>query len=230
MHTSYKITREIQMDIKSALIVDDSKIARITLKKQLESRGIAVSVTESGEQAIDFLSTGNPDIIFMDCLMSGIDGFETTRQIHSRPNLSAPPIVMCTGKKSDEDKQKAFNLGAVGYMCKSSSPEPLNTLLDELSNTKTRVHAPANSPELEINSPELEINRPELEIMNSPEPGSRNKAMPVTKNTRLYDINQITQIAEQSASKIAEQISHKIAARVAAAVGIDKRLAASNAR
>ncbi|MDX2507484.1 MAG: response regulator [Gammaproteobacteria bacterium] len=205
------------MDIKSALIVDNSKIARMTLKKQLESRGIDVSETESGEQAIDFLSTSKPDIIFMDCIMSGMDGFETTRQIHSTPDLSAPPIVMCTGKESDKDKQKALNLGAVGYLYKSSSPEPLDTLLNELSTLMTQKQDPANSPERgKINSPERKkINSPARKKTNSPEPGSESNVISSTKNTKLYDINKITQIAEQSASKIAEQISHKIAASVA---------------
>ncbi len=221
------------MDIKSALIVDNSKIARMTLKKQLESRGIDVSETESGEQAIDFLSTSKPDIIFMDCIMSGMDGFETTRQIHSTPDFSAPPIVMCTGKESDKDKQKALNLGAVGYLYKSSSPEPLDTLLNELSTLMTQDQDPANSPERgkinspargKINSPERKktnsparkkTNSPARKKTNSPEPGSESNVISSTKNTKLYDINKITQIAEQSASKIAEQISHKIAASVA---------------
>ena len=124
------------MDIASALIVDDSKMARITLKKQLESRDIDVYLAESGEESLDFLRTKQPDMIFMDCMMPGIDGFKATQQITSNPDTSSIPVVMCTGKETDEDKQKAFASGAVGYMKKTSSLEPLNDVLYEIKTLK----------------------------------------------------------------------------------------------
>ncbi len=129
------------MEIKSALIVDDSQMARVVLKKQLASRGISVNMVDSGEASIDFLEQNEslPDIIFMDCLMPGMDGFEATTQIHSNPKFSNIPIVMCTGKESDEDKQKAFSLGAAGYMCKSSSTEPLETVINDFSQQEAEV-------------------------------------------------------------------------------------------
>ena len=109
------------MDIQTALVVDDSKMARFTLKKQLESRNISVYFAKSGEESIDFLINNHPDVIFMDCLMPGIDGFEATQQILSNSDTSDIPIIMCSAKESDEDKQKAFASGAVGYIQKTSS-------------------------------------------------------------------------------------------------------------
>ncbi len=69
------------MVFKTALIVDDSKLARVTLKKKLEAHGLTVDVADSAEQAYGCLSAVHPDIIFMDHLMPDIDGFEATRHI-----------------------------------------------------------------------------------------------------------------------------------------------------
>ncbi len=120
------------MNITSALIVDDSKMARVTLKKHLESLNIKVFIAESSEQSLEFLKTNHPDVIFMDCLMPGIDGFETTRLISSNPDTAAIPVIMCTGKESDEDKHKAMDAGAFSYMTKSSSAGPLKDILADL--------------------------------------------------------------------------------------------------
>ncbi len=120
------------MNITSALIVDDSKMARVTLKKHLESLNIKVFMAETGEQSLEFLKQNHPDVIFMDCLMPGIDGFETTRLISSNPDTAAIPVIMCTGKESDEDKHKAMDAGAFSYMTKSSSAGPLKDILADL--------------------------------------------------------------------------------------------------
>ena len=120
------------MNITSALIVDDSKMARLTLKKHLESLDIKVDMVENGEESLEFLKNHHPDVIFMDCLMPGIDGFETTRLISSNPDTASIPVIMCTGKESDEDKHKAMDAGAFSYMVKSSSSEPLKDILADL--------------------------------------------------------------------------------------------------
>ncbi len=120
------------MNITSALIVDDSKMPRITLKKHLESLDIKVDMVENGEESLEFLKSHHPDVIFMDCMMPGIDGFETTRLISSNPDTAAIPVIMCTGKESDEDKHKAMDAGAFSYMVKSSSSGPQKDILADL--------------------------------------------------------------------------------------------------
>ena len=120
------------MNITSALIVDDSKMARVTLKKHLESLGIKVFLAETGEDSLEFLSNNHPDVIFMDCLMPGIDGFETTRRITSNSETASIPVIMCTGKETDEDKHKAMDAGAFSYMTKSSSSGSLKDILADL--------------------------------------------------------------------------------------------------
>ena len=144
------------MDIQTALVVDDSKMARFTLKKQLESRNISVYFAKSGEESIDFLINNHPDVIFMDCLMPGINGFEVTQQILSNSDTSDIPIIMCSAKESDEDKQKAFNSGASGFMTKSSSSEPLNAILDELRTLEIKAKEPERVKEVaSVNSDDI---------------------------------------------------------------------------
>ncbi len=136
------------MNITSALIVDDSKMARITLKKHLESLNIKVFMVENGEQSLQFLKTHHPDVIFMDCLMPGIDGFETTRQISSNRKTASIPVIMCTGKETEEDKHKAMDAGAYSYMVKSSSSGPLKDILADLDKFDAQMsRITSNTPE-----------------------------------------------------------------------------------
>ena len=176
------------MDIASALIVDDSKMARITLKKQLESRGIVVSMAESGEDSLEFLKNNHPDIIFMDCLMPGIDGFEATHKILTNPETASIPVIMCTGKESDGDKQKAFALGAVGYMTKSSSDEPLEAILNEMKLYEAEEPIPEDA------------SQPIKPSMLQPEPQT------TAQNATYFDSKEIANIAELSAKIVAERI------------------------
>ena len=78
------------MALKRALVVDDSKSARVALQRLLEQHGIAVSFAESGEEAIDFLKHQAVDVIFMDHSMPGMDGFaviERTRALSPETNI-----------------------------------------------------------------------------------------------------------------------------------------------
>lgn len=172
------------MDIASALIVDDSKMARITLKKQLENREITVHLAETGEESLNFLKTNHPDIIFMDCLMPGIDGFKATQEIKSNPDTASIPVVMCTGKESDDDKQKAFASGAVGYMPKTSSLEPLNDILYEISHLDGHTNAPRITAAESVSTTE-----------------SASTSMPASP-----DLSEITRIAEQSANTLVDSL------------------------
>lgn len=180
------------MDIQAALIVDDSKMAQIVLKKQLESKGISSNMVNSGEEAIEFLgqNKNQPDIIFMDSLMPGIDGFETTKTILEKPNSSGIPIVICTGKESENDKQKAFDLGASGYMRKSASSEPLQAILDKFSKPDSRLKPP------KLTAPEQAL----IHRINN------------------FDLKKVSQLSEKISHDIATDIATKISTGIAAEV------------
>ena len=69
------------MDIAKALVVDDSKVVQFKLKRMLEARGMAVDTAASGLEALNYLKNHAPHVIFMDCMMPDMDGYEATRRI-----------------------------------------------------------------------------------------------------------------------------------------------------
>ena len=121
------------MNIKKALVVDDSKVAHLTLRKLLLERGIEVDWVGSGEDCVKYLDTKRPDIVFMDLMMPGMDGFETTRAITGLHPEDAAPIIMCSANATEEDKRDARESGAVGFLSKPYTPAQLDEILRMVS-------------------------------------------------------------------------------------------------
>jgi CheY-like chemotaxis protein len=118
------------MSVKKALVVDDSKLARITLKKKLELRAVDVDMVESATEALSYLQSHQPDIIFMDHLMPEIDGFEATKRIKANPATRHIPVIMCTGKEHEGYLQEATAIGAANILSKPPETDALNAILD----------------------------------------------------------------------------------------------------
>ena len=121
------------MNIKKALVVDDSKVAHLTLRKLLLERGVEVDWVGSGEDCIKYLENKKPDIIFMDVMMPGMDGFETSRAITGQNRQHSPPIIMCSANATDEDKRDAKESGAVSFLSKPYTPDQLDAVLRSVS-------------------------------------------------------------------------------------------------
>lgn len=119
--------------LNRVLLVDDSKSARFALRKLLERTGMQVDVAESAEQALGYLDTNHPDLIFMDHFMPGMDGFEAARAIKNRPERCEIPIVMCTSKEDPDYHQQARANGAVDILPKPATPTALNKVLYKLA-------------------------------------------------------------------------------------------------
>lgn len=118
------------MAFSSALIVDDSKLARITLRKKLESYGLEVVVAESAPEAYAAAESMYPDIIFMDHLMPDVDGFEATQYLRKQPATTMTPIIMCTGKEHDGYLDEALAIGASQILTKPPADEALEAILN----------------------------------------------------------------------------------------------------
>ncbi|PCM45414.1 response regulator [Marinobacter sp. ANT_B65] len=122
------------MEIKNALLVDDSKVARFALRKLLEDRGIQVSMAGSAEEALELLSSReHPDVIFMDHLMPGMNGVEATKAIKGNPDTADIPIIMCTSQKSSSFTKEAKNFGVYNILTKPTPPDRLGLVLDQLA-------------------------------------------------------------------------------------------------
>ncbi len=117
---------------KSALVVDDSKSARVILSRMLEKYDIEVDMAESAEQAIEYLKTNRPDAIFMDHLMPGMDGLQAVQAIKGNPQTAMIPIMMYTSQEGELYVGQARALGAMGVLPKQVRPVDVSKVLYEL--------------------------------------------------------------------------------------------------
>ena len=117
---------------RTALIVDDSRSARVVLKRVLETHDLDVDTAESAEDAIDYLVDHRPNVIFMDHLMPGIDGFEAISTIKKNPETATIPIMMYTSKKGEVYVGQARALGAIGVLPKDVAPVEVAKVLKSL--------------------------------------------------------------------------------------------------
>jgi CheY-like chemotaxis protein len=117
---------------KRALVVDDSKSARVILSRMLEKYDIEVDMADSAEQAIEYLKHDRPDAIFMDHLMPGMDGLQAVRAIKGNPQTATIPIMMYTSQEGELYVGQARALGAMGVLPKQVRPVDVSKVLYEL--------------------------------------------------------------------------------------------------
>ncbi len=112
----------------NVLIVDDSGTNLFLLQRLLEDEGYGVIALDNPEEALDYLDQHGPiDLILLDIMMPGIDGFKFLDRIAEQPSLKSIPVIMVTAKDDRDSQQKALDKGAVDYM---SKPLDLNQLKD----------------------------------------------------------------------------------------------------
>ena len=121
------------MPAKRALVVDDSRSARAFLTRLLDKYGLEVHPAESAEAAIQYLTTGQPDVIFMDHLMPGMDGFQAVQAIKANPMTASIPIVMYTSQEGELYLGQARALGAFGVLPKQIKPADIAAVLQQLN-------------------------------------------------------------------------------------------------
>ena len=120
------------MGAKRALIVDDSRSARLFLARMLEKYEIDVDSAETAEAAIEYLASHRPDVIFMDHLMPGMDGFQAVQAIKNNPRTATIPILMYTSQEGELYLGQARALGAVGVLPKQIKPTDVSKVLYQL--------------------------------------------------------------------------------------------------
>jgi CheY-like chemotaxis protein len=120
------------MSAKRALIVDDSLSARVVLSRMLQKYSLEVDTVESAEGAIAYLTEQRPDVIFMDHLMPGMDGFQAVQAIKNNPRTATIPIMMYTSQQGELYVGQARALGAVGVLPKLVKPVDVSKILYQL--------------------------------------------------------------------------------------------------
>jgi CheY-like chemotaxis protein len=143
------------MAAKRALIVDDSRSARVILSRMLESYGLQVDAAETAEQAFEFLEHHRPDVIFMDHLMPGMDGFQAVQALKANPDTAMIPVMMYTSQEGELYVGQARALGAVGVLPKTVKHADVSrvlyqlNLLEERRESRPAVFVPPKKEETE---------------------------------------------------------------------------------
>ena len=106
------------MPIQKVLIVDDSKTELMFMTNLLQQNGMSVRTAEGAEEAFKRLAEEKPDLILMDVVMPGQNGFQLTRSINRTPEYTAIPIIMCTSKNLETDRVWGMRQGARDYITK----------------------------------------------------------------------------------------------------------------
>ncbi|HHJ15464.1 MAG TPA: response regulator, partial [Gammaproteobacteria bacterium] len=150
---------------KRALVVDDSRSARLVLRRMLEKYGLLVDTIESAGQALDFLIHNRPDVIFMDHMMPGMDGFEAVKAIKNNPETATIPVMMYTSRGGDLYLGQARALGAVGVLPKTVAPAELFKSLLKIGLVTER-----RSEELELDEEDASERAEDLHKLAQPAP------------------------------------------------------------
>lgn len=113
------------MPIRNILLVDDSKTELHHLSEILVKRGYQVRTAENGEEALKRLEEEKPDLILMDVVMPGQNGFQLTRSITRDERFADVPVIMCTSKGQETDRVWGLRQGARDYVVKPVKAEEL---------------------------------------------------------------------------------------------------------
>jgi len=121
------------MAIRKVLVVDDSKTELMFLTDLLQKNGFAVRTAENADDAMRRLQEERPDLILMDVVMPGQNGFQLTRAIARDPLYAQVPIILCTSKNQETDRVWGMRQGARDYIVKPVNPSELMAKISALN-------------------------------------------------------------------------------------------------
>ncbi len=116
---------------RHVLVVDDDVRNIFALSSALERHGMAVETASNGQEAVDKVRAGGIDIVLMDIMMPGMDGYETCRAIRAEPEFRALPIIALTAKAMRGDREKCLEAGASDYLAKPVDTDQLLGMLKQ---------------------------------------------------------------------------------------------------
>ena len=120
------------MTINKVLVVDDSKTELMYLTDLLTKNGFTVKTAENAEEAFRRLAEEKPELILMDVVMPGQNGFQLTRAITRDPQYADVPIIMCTSKNQEPDRVWGMRQGARDYITKPVKADELMAKIKSL--------------------------------------------------------------------------------------------------
>lgn len=114
------------------LVADDEPALLRLLEFVLGRRGYVIQGVTNGNAAVEVLKTESPDLVILDVMMPGLDGYEVLTFIRETPRLAGLPVVMLTARAQLDDIQRGLTLGADAYLAKPFDPEELFSVVESL--------------------------------------------------------------------------------------------------
>ena len=204
-----------------ALVVDDSKVGRLTMMKKLEAMGLKVELAESGQQAFEYLARQHPDLIFMDHMMPEMDGFEVTRRIKADPATREIPVIIISGNDEAEFIAEARAAGAIDAIAKPPATEVLETLLTSLE----KLTAAAPKPATVVPAPAPAVDMAELQALVERLLGA---AMTPLRAEVMAELADRLDAASDNQHKTQAEWSARLEQQAAAMAGITHSVAATD--
>lgn len=121
--------------MKKVLVIDDDKKIGRVLEFVFSDKDFEVTVTYSGEEAFERLEKSRPDIILLDIMMPGMDGFEVCEKIKSDERFKDIPLVVLSVLRSNENRERALSLGATDFIEKPSHVHYIRSRILEIIET-----------------------------------------------------------------------------------------------
>lgn len=125
------------MESAYVLIIEDDEIVARTIERSLRGDEFKITVTNSGVEGLKVARRRPPDLVILDIIMPGMDGYTVCREMRADPLISEVPILFLTAKIKDEDKIAGFLAGADDYLTKPFNVDEL--ILQRPSNSKTNT-------------------------------------------------------------------------------------------
>lgn len=114
------------------LLVDDEPNILAPIEFLMKQQGYEVRKAFSGQEALDILSGYTPDVVILDVMMPGMDGFEVAKSIRNSPSLSKTSIVFLTARGSGSDRDKGYSTGGEVYLTKPFDNDDLVQVVSEV--------------------------------------------------------------------------------------------------
>lgn len=146
------------MKTKDLILVIDDQPNNLKVIAGLLSDEYEISIASNGETALSMLEKAQPDLILLDIMMPGMDGFETCKQLKSNPNTASIPVIFLTAKTDIDDITKGFKCGAVDYVTKPFNPAEVKA--------RVKNHLGLYKSQNLLSLKNLELLEAELELTN----------------------------------------------------------------
>ncbi len=120
MTLSHTVDADDSPERPKVLLVDDDAVALMLTAEALHGRGFDITGASGGEEALAMLADWTPDIIVLDAMMPGLDGFDTCHQLRESPGFENMPVLMLTGLDDEASINRAYQVGATDFFVKST--------------------------------------------------------------------------------------------------------------